>query len=452
MTKPAPKSTAALIASLAETERGAFLDGLSANALAGMPWLWNLWAHPKHQIEPAGDWQTWVILGGRGAGKTRAGAEWIRAQVEGAMPLEAGRSRRVALVGETIDQVRAVMVEGDSGLLAISPPDRRPELKISQKRLIWPNGAEAMLVSAANPEALRGPQFDCAWADELAKWTKCREAWDMLQFCLRLGERPRQVVTTTPRDNEVLIEIMGDARSVVTHAGTQVNRANLAPGFFDRLKGKYGGTTRGRQELDGELVRGREGAPWTPAMIDAARVREAPELDRIVVAVDPPVTSGPNADECGIVVAGVSRKGEPSEWKVYVLADLSVAGHSPLAWAGVAAEAYRDFQADRLVAEVNQGGDLVESVVRAVDQQISYRAVRATRGKRLRAEPVAALYEQGRVRHVGGFPELETQMCRFVAVNSGGIKSPDRLDALVWALTDLMLDGAGQGMPRVRKL
>ncbi|MFQ5565712.1 MAG: DNA-packaging protein [Paracoccaceae bacterium] len=452
MTRPAPKSPAALLASLAEVERGAFLDELSPNALAGMPWLWEVWAHPRHQVEPEGDWQTWVILGGRGAGKTRAGAEWIRAQVEGAMPLLAGRSRRVALIGETIDQVRAVMVEGESGLLAISPPDRRPELKMNRKQLTWPNGAEAMLVSAANPEALRGPQFDCAWADELAKWTKCREAWDMLQFCLRLGERPRQVVTTTPRDNDVLVEIMEDARSVVTHAGTQANRANLAPDFLDRLKEKYGGTSLGRQELDGELVRGREGAFWTPAMIDAARVREAPELDRIVVAVDPPVSSGPNADECGIVVAGVSQKGEPSDWEVYVLADLSCAGKSPRAWAGIAAEAYRDFQADRLVAEVNQGGDLVESVMRTDDPQISYRAVRASRGKRLRAEPVAALYEQVRVRHVGCFPELEHQMCRFVAANSAGIKSPDRLDALVWAVTDLVLDDAGQGMPRVRGL
>ena len=450
--KPERKSPAALIASLDEAERDAFLDGLSSNALAAMPWLWRVWAHPQHQLEPEGDWQTWVILGGRGAGKTRAGAEWIRDQVEGAMPLSPGRSRRVALVGETIDQVRAVMVEGESGLMATAPPDRRPELRISQNKLIWPNGAEAMLVSAANPEALRGPQFDCAWADELAKWKKCRDAWDMLQFCLRLGERPRQVVTTTPRDNDVLIEVMGDANSVVTHAGTDVNRANLAPDFFDRLKARYGGTTTGRQELDGELVRGREGAFWSPAMIDAARAREAPELDRIVVAVDPPVTSGESADECGIVVAGVSQKGEPSEWKVYVLADFSCARQSPQAWAEIAAEAYRDFQADRLVAEVNQGGDLVEALMRNVDAQISYRAVHATRGKRLRAEPVAALYEQGRVRHVGCFPELENQMCQFTGASGTGIKSPDRLDALVWALTDLMLDGAGQGVPRVRRL
>jgi phage terminase large subunit-like protein len=348
----------------------------------------------------------------------------------------------VALLGETIDQVRAVMVEGESGLMAVTPSDRRPAFRATRNRLVWPNGAEAMLVSAANPEALRGPQFDCAWSDELAKWKRCREAWDMLQFCLRLGARTRQVVTTTPRDNDVLVEIMGEAASVVTHAGTEANRANLAPDFLARLRARHAGTMLGRQELDGELVRGREGAFWTPAMIDAARETEAPDLDRVVVAVDPPVTAGENADECGIVVAGVSRKGEPSGWKVYVLADLSCGGQSPRAWAGIAAEAYRVFQADRLVAEVNQGGDLVESVMRQVDPQISYRAVRASRGKRVRAEPVAALYEQGRVRHVGCFPELESQMCRFVAASRGGIKSPDRLDAGLGA------DGPGAGWRR----
>lgn len=446
------KSPAVSLASLDEAGRAAFLDALSRNALAALPWLWEVWANPRHQLEPEGDWQTWVILGGRGAGKTRAGAEWVRSQVEGALPAAPGRCRRVALLGETIDQVRAVMVEGESGLMAVTPPDRRPAFRATRNRLVWPNGAEAMLVSAANPEALRGPQFDCAWSDELAKWKRCREAWDMLQFCLRLGARTRQVVTTTPRDNDVLVEIMGEAASVVTHAGTEANRANLAPDFLARLRARHAGTMLGRQELDGELVRGREGAFWTPAMIDAARETEAPDLDRVVVAVDPPVTAGENADECGIVVAGVSRKGEPSGWKVYVLADLSCGGQSPRAWAGIAAEAYRVFQADRLVAEVNQGGDLVESVMRQVDPQISYRAVRASRGKRVRAEPVAALYEQGRVRHVGCFPELESQMCRFVAASRGGIKSPDRLDALVWALTDLVLDGAGTGAPRVRKL
>lgn len=442
MPKPARKSPAALLASLDEAGREVFLDGLSANALGAMPWLWDVWAHPGHQKEPGGDWQTWVILGGRGAGKTRAGAEWVRAQVEGARPGAPGAARRVALVGETVDQVRAVMVEGDSGLLAVTPPDRRPDFLVSKNKLVWPNGAEAALMSAFNPEALRGPQFDCAWADELAKWEKCRDAWEMLQFCLRLGERPRVVVTTTPRDNEVLIEMLKDPSTVVTHAPSEANRAFLAPGFLERLRERLAGNWQARQELDGELVPERVGALWTPAMLDGCRVREVPELDRVVVAVDPPVTASAGADECGIVVAGLSCEGERSDWRVYVLADESVAGHSPRGWAEVAAEAYRAHQADRVVAEVNQGGDLVESVIRQVAPQISYRGVTAVRGKRLRAEPVAALYEQGRVHHLGAFPVLERQMCHFVAgKRKDGIKSPDRLDALVWAVTDLMLGG-----------
>ncbi len=451
MPKPARKSPAALIASLDEAERAAFLEGLSGNALGALPWLWEVWAHPGHQIEPEGDWQTWVILGGRGAGKTRAGAEWIRAEVEGPTPGAPGRARRVALVGETIEQVRAVMVEGESGLMAVTPPDRRPDFLATRKKLVWPNGAEAMLVSAASPEAMRGPQFDCAWADELAKWRRCREAWDMLQFCLRMGERPRQVVTTTPRDNDVLVEIMEAPGTVVTRAPTEANRAHLAPDFLNRLKSRFGNTSLGRQELEGELVREVAGALWTPAMIDAARVNDVPDLDRVVVGVDPPMTAGPDADECGIVVAGLIRKGEPGEWNVFVLADESRAGLGPAAWARVAAEAYRDHQADRLVAEVNQGGDLVETVVRQVDPHVSYRAVRATDGKRMRAEPVAALYEQGRVHHVGALPELERQMCRFVAGRGNGIKSPDRLDALVWAVTELMFGGNQKEFdPRVR--
>lgn len=439
-----------MLASLTEAEREVFLDGLSANALAAMPWLWELWAIPGHQRAPEGDWKTWVILGGRGAGKTRAGAEWVRAQVEGALPDSPGRARRVALVGETIDQVRAVMVEGESGLLAVSPPDRRPDFHPSRNLLVWPNGAQAMLLSAANPEAMRGPQFDCAWADELAKWKRCREAWDMLQFCLRLGERPRQVVTTTPRDNPVLTEILAAPATVVTRAPTEANSANLAPDFLAHLRQRYGGTWLARQELDGELVTARRGALWTPGMIEAARVREAPPLDRVVVAVDPPVTSGDAADECGIVVAGLRSKERMLDAEVYVLADLSCAGETPRAWAGIVAQAYRDFSADRVVAEVNQGGDLVEAVMRQIDPAISFRAVRATRGKRLRAEPVAALYEQGRVHHVGGLPELEDQMCRFDTALQQR-RSPDRVDALVWAVTDLVL-AAAPAAPQVRAL
>ena len=444
------KSTAALIASLPRVERHALLEGLSGNALAALPWLWEFWAHPDHQMAPAGDWRIWVIMGGRGAGKTRAGAEWIRAQVEGATPLASGRCRRVCLLGETIDEARAVMVEGDSGILAVSPPDRRPEVKTSQSKLVWPNGAEARIASAANPEALRGPQFDCAWSDELAKWKKCRDAWDMLQFCLRLGDDPRQIVTTTPRDNEVLVKILEAPRTVVTTAPTAANRANLAPGFLEGLQERYGGTSEGRQELDGELIRERKDALWSRALIEAGRVQNRPALDRIVVAVDPPAGSGQGSDECGIVVAGVDHStGRRPE--VYVLSDLSCAGLSPSGWAGIVAAAYQTWQADRVVAEVNQGGAMVGEVLRHVAPELSYRAVHATIGKRLRAEPVAALYEQGRVHHVGAFPELEDQMSTFTAVRRAGIKSPDRLDALVWAITELVLDPASPPVnPRIR--
>jgi phage terminase large subunit-like protein len=441
------RSTAAWLASLPEARRRAFLDGLSENALAALPWLWSFWAHPDHQLPPPGDWRVWVMLGGRGAGKTRAGAEWVRSRVEGATPEAPGVCQRVCLLGETPEQVRNVMVEGDSGLLACTPPDRRPEFQPSLGRLRWPNGAEAWICSAANPEALRGPQFDAAWSDELAKWRHAREAWDMLQFCVRLGEDPRQIVTTTPRDVAVLREILELPGAVVTHAGTAANRAFLAPGFLETLEGRYGGTALGRQELEGLLIEEVPGALWTRERIEAARVEAAPALDRVVVAVDPPVTGRTTSDECGIVVAGVHKKGPRHDWTVYVLADRSAQGKGPNDWARLAAEAYRDFAADRLVAEVNQGGDLVESVIRQNAPDIAYRAVRATRGKRLRAEPAAALYEQGRVRHVGAFARLEDQMCRYTG--DPGEKSPDRLDALVWALADLVLE-AGPEAPRVR--
>lgn len=443
------KSYAASLASLPEASRIAFLDNLSGDALAAMPWIWEIWSNPLHQQAPDGDWLTWVILGGRGAGKTRAGAEWVRAQVEGPAPDQPGRCRRVVLLGETLDQARQVMVEGDSGILEITPPDRRPRFVASRGVLIWPNGAEAHLASAVNPEALRGPQFDAAWSDELAKWRQAREAWDMLQFTLRLGDDPRQVVTTTPRDTAVLRDILDLESTVVSHAGTAANAANLAPGFLDRLKARYGGTWLGRQELDGELLREREGALWTREMVDRAQALPPDDLTRVVVAVDPPVSTGKSADECGIIVAGVRATGPARDWQAWVLGDYSLQGASPQKWAEEAAAAYEMHRADRLVAEVNQGGDLVETLMRQVAPNIAYRGVHARKGKRLRAEPVAALYEQGRVFHAEPMPELEDQMCAFEATGTG--PSPDRLDALVWALTDLIIDAPAQG-PRIRGL
>jgi len=397
--------------------------------------------------------KTWVILGGRGAGKTRAGAEWVRCQVEGATPLDMGRARRVALVGETIEQVREVMIFGQSGILACSPPDRMPKWEATRKRLVWENGAVAQVFSAHDPDSLRGPQFDAAWVDELAKWKKGRETWDMLQFSLRLGDSPQQVVTTTPQNVAVLKEILAQRSSVTTSAPTTANRAFLAPSFLAEVTAKYGGTRLGRQELEGEVLSDREGALWSEALLEAAQIDEAPSPDRVVVAVDPPVTGHKGSDDCGILVVGAVTQGPPQDWRACVIADESVSGASPQTWAKSAIDAYHRYGADRLVAEVNQGGDLVEAVVRQNDPLVSYRAVRASRGKVARAEPVAALYEQGRVKHLRGLGRLEDQMAEMTVRGFQGRGSPDRVDALVWALSDLMIDPAAVfRSPRLRSL
>ncbi len=432
--------------------QAAFLDELSEGALLALPFLFEFWALP-HQLPPEGDWKTWVIMGGRGAGKTRAGAEWVRAEVEGPRPLDAGRSRRVALVGETIEQAVTVMVEGESGILACSPPDRRPLWDGTRKRLLWPNGAEARVYSAHDPERLRGPQFDAAWVDELAKWKRAEEAWDMLQFALRLGEHPRQVVTTTPRGVGVLKSILARDSTVVTHAPTEANAAHLAASFLAEVRARYEGTRLGRQELDGVLLEDVEGALWTFAILEGCRVDMAPGLDRVVVAVDPPVTGHGASDECGIIVVGAETRGSPREWRAVVLEDATVSGASPQVWAEAALDAMRRHGADRLVAEVNQGGDLVETLVRNIDPLVPYRGVRASKGKAARAEPVAALYEQGRVRHVPGLKLLEAQLCRMTVRGYEGKGSPDRVDALVWAVQELLLDPAAHWrQPRVRTL
>jgi phage terminase large subunit-like protein len=429
-----------------------FLASLSNEALLALPWLFEFWALP-HQLPPDGAWRSWVIMGGRGAGKTRAGAEWVRTQVEGARPGDPGRAGRVALVGETIDQVREVMIFGESGILACSPPDRRPVWEATRKRLVWPNGAVAQVFSAHEPESLRGPQFDAAWVDELAKWKKAEETWDQLQFALRLGPNPQQVVTTTPRNVAVLKAILNNPSSVVTHAPTDANRAHLAASFLEEVKARYGGTRLGLQELDGALLEDAEGALWTNAMLERGRVSEVPALNRIVVAVDPPVTGHAGSDECGIVVVGAVTDGPVQDWRAYVLEDASVQGTSPDGWARAAIEAMQRHGADRLVAEVNQGGDLVQAVIRQVDPLVSFKAVRASRGKTARAEPVAALYEQGRVHHRRGLARLEDQMCRMTARGYEGRGSPDRVDALVWALTALMVDPAqAVQRPQVRRL
>ncbi|MDX1785107.1 MAG: terminase family protein [Roseovarius sp.] len=415
-----------------------------------LPYLFEFWAMP-HQLPPEGDWRAWAIMGGRGAGKTRAGAEWVRAQVEGSRPTDAGRCRRIALVGETMAQVREVMVFGESGILACSPPDRRPIWEATRQRLIWPNGAIAQVFSAHDPESLRGPQFDGAWVDELAKWKKARETWDMLQFGLRLGEAPQVCITTTPRNIGVLKEILDAPTTVVTSAATEANRAFLADSFLQEVQARYAGTRLGRQELEGELLEDVEGALWTSGTLEALRLDAAPAMDRIVVAVDPPVTGKSTSDECGIVVVGACTQGPVQDWRAYVLADASMSAASPMAWASAAVRAMETWGADRLVAEVNQGGDLVAEVLRQVDPMVPIKTVHASRGKSARAEPVAALYEQGRVHHLRNLGALEDQMCAMSARGYEGKGSPDRVDALVWALHDLMIEPAATWRrPRVR--
>jgi phage terminase large subunit-like protein len=372
--------------------------------------------------------------------------------VEGGKPGDPGRMSRVALLGDTIDGAREVMVFGPSGILACAPPDRRPEWQASRKRLVWPNGAVAQVFSASNPESLRGPQFDGAWCDEVGKWKRGEDAWDMLQLGLRLGQRPRALVTTTPRAVPLLTRLLDERGTVVTRASTVANRMHLAEGFLETVLAKYAGSRLARQEIDGELVLDVEGALWTWPMIEAARAPRVGEVDRIVVAVDPPVTA--TGDACGIVVAGVQRQGTPHQWTAEVIADHSLEAPSPDAWAQRVIELYHAHGADRVVAEVNQGGDLVATLIRNRDPSVKVAPVRASKGKAARAEPVAMLYEQGRVRHAHVFRALEDQMTAMTVGGYLGRGSPDRVDALVWALTDLIVEPAGRlsGDPRIRAL
>jgi len=426
---------------LSTDERRAFTAALADEAKAWLGSFWPFFARPD-QLAPDGDWTVWLVMGGRGAGKTRTGAEWVRAVVAGAAHAGGPSAGRIALVGETLQDVRDVMIEGVSGLMAVHPPGEQPKWSPSLRRLVWPNGAVAQAFSSEDPEALRGPQFDAAWADEVGKWRHADATFDMLQFGLRLGERPRQVVTTTPRAVPLMRRLLKAPGTVVTHARTADNAAFLAKGFLTAVVGRYEGTMLGRQELDGEMVEDRADALWSRGEIEAIRIGGRPVLSRIVVAVDPPATSTRTSDACGIIAAGLDGEG-----RAIVLADASVNGARPEIWASRAVALYHAEQADRLVAEVNQGGDMVASVIAQVDASIPVQMVRATRGKWVRAEPVAALYARGRVRHAGFFRELEDEMCDFGLDGLSGGRSPDRLDALVWALTALLI---GVGEPRVR--
>ncbi|HVY20462.1 MAG TPA: terminase family protein [Bauldia sp.] len=397
----------------------------------------------RDQWPPEGDWLVWLLMGGRGSGKTRTGAEWVRGMALGLWPFADAPVGRIALVGETFADVREVMIEGVSGILAVHERQRRPTWLPARRMIVWDNGARAQAFSSEDPESLRGPQFSAAWSDEAAKWKHAQATWDMLQFGLRLGARPRQVVTTTPRPVPLIRRLMEAAGTVVTRSRTADNRANLATGFLARMADQYGGTRLGRQELDGELIEDRADALFVRDQIEAARVAAAPEMRRVVVAVDPPASR--RSGTCGIVAAGLGKDGFG-----YVLADVSAAAARPTEWAARAVALYRRLGADALVAEVNQGGDMVAAVIREVDAGVPVKEVRATRGKYLRAEPVAALYAQGRVRHAGKFAELEDEMADFGLDGLSAGRSPDRLDALVWAVTALMLGEGGE--PRIGRV
>ncbi|MBO9518040.1 MAG: DNA-packaging protein [Porphyrobacter sp.] len=404
---------------------------------------WRLWAHAS-QLPPASGWHTWLIMAGRGFGKTRAGAEWVREIAE------VDRTARIALVGSNLGEARRVMVEGPSGLLAIAPWRRRPIYEPSKRQLTWPNGATATLYSAAEPESLRGPQHSHAWCDEIAKWDqaggRAEGTWDNLLLGLRLGQAPRAVATTTPRAVPLLKRILRQPELIVTRGTTADNRDNLPPGFVRSVRAQFGRSLLGRQELDGELIEEIEGALWSRALLEDCREGEASSPpQRVVIGVDPPASA--QGDACGIVVCAVGEDG-----LARVLADASVRRPTPERWARAVAEAARKWQADRVVAEANNGGEMVRSVLHAADISLPVRLVHASRGKTARAEPVAALYESGRVRHVGQMPQLEDELCGLMAGGTyeGPGRSPDRADALVWGLSELMLKR--RSVPRVRLL
>lgn len=440
---------ASLISCVESGQGRALIERLSRASLATFPRDWLIFARddqlPPETAQGGGDWTTWLVLGGRGAGKTRTGAEWVRGLALGLPPFASKPVDRIAIVGETQNDLREVMIEGVSGLRAVHPAAERPQWNATRRRLEWPNGAIAQGFSAEDPESLRGPQFAAAWCDEIAKWRYAEDAFDMLQFGLRLGERPRQVITTTPRPIPLLKRLAADQQTALSHAPTRANAANLAPTFLASIVGRYAGTNLGLQELDGLFIEENPDALFRRASIEANRMAKPADLARIVVAVDPPA-GGRRGGRCGIVAAGRDATG-----LIYVLEDASLEAARPEIWAARAIDTYRRFEADALIAEVNQGGEMVASVLGAIDAAVPVTSVRAKRGKHMRAEPVAALYAQGRVRHVGALPALEDEMCAFGADGLADGRSPDRLDALVWAVTHLALDGEG-GRPKVRRL
>jgi phage terminase large subunit-like protein len=425
---------ASALAELSEDERRVALESLSPADLSILAFHWPLYARPD-QLPPPGDWRTWLLLGGRGSGKTRSSAEAVRAEIE------AGRRGSIGLVGPTSDTLRR---DQAAALLSIAPPWCVPSHEPSQRRIVWPNGAVAYLLSSEEPDRIRGLNLDFAWGDELTSWANAPDVWSNLQLALRVpgpkGDAPRAVISTTPKRGALLRTIMQAESTAVTRSRTSDNASNLDAGALSHLMATYGGTSLGRQELDAELLDDVDGALWTRSLIEGARVKAAPEtLHRVVVAIDPSGGDGASSDECGIMVVGCVGSGKERQY--YVLADYS-AKMSPDRWARAALSAYEKHNADKIVAERNFGGDMVRAVLLragAHTWRIRIELVTASRGKAVRAEPVVSLYEQGLVHHVGLLPQLEDQLCGWNPAEGG--KSPDRLDALVWALTDL----SGQG-------
>jgi phage terminase large subunit-like protein len=432
---------AARLAAMDARARAVMLRSMTGAQAAALKASWAFWARPE-QLPPPGDWRVWLMMAGRGFGKTRAGAEWVRGIAEN------DGSARIALVGATLGEARAVMVEGESGLLAVAPAGRRPTWEPSLRRLRWPGGAVAFLYGASDPEMLRGPQHSHGWCDEIAKWPRGLTVWDTLAMGMRLGERPRLLATTTPRPVPLVRALVARGDVAVTGGRTADNRAHLPADFLAGMAEQYGGTRLGRQELDGLLIEEAEGALWSRELIERCRALAAPQSARVVVGVDPPAGAGARSDACGIVVVLLGADGIG-----YVIEDASVQGLGPDGWARAVAEAAARHRADRVIAEANNGGAMVESVLRAAQATLPVRLVHATQGKAARAEPVAALYEAGRVRHVGAFPALEDEMAGLIAGGgyAGPGRSPDRADALVWALTALLLERSA-GRPGVRRL
>jgi len=399
-----------------------FLDSLSDEQALAILYSWEEWARPE-QLAPPGSWRYWLIQAGRGFGKTRAGAEWIRDEVTN------HKRQRVALIGRTAADVRDTMIEGESGLLSVFPPWQKPKYEPSKRRVTFHTGAIGIAYSGEEPDQLRGPQHDLGWCDELAAW-KYEDAWDQFLFGLRIGKDPRCCITTTPRPVKIIRDLLKDVNTIVTRGSTYDNAHNLAPAFLDAIVKKYQGTRIGRQELNAELLEDNPDALWQRKNIDDHRLHKIPDgvnLTRIVVGVDPAVTSNKKSDDTGIVSAA---KGDDGHY--YVLADDTMKD-TPKKWCEQAIKSYHTWEADRIIGEVNNGGDLVQTVLESIDHEIPYSAVRASRGKAVRAEPISSLYEKGLVHHIGNFASLEDQMCDWMP----GEKSPDNMDALVWALTEL---------------